>query len=153
MLMLKIRNANIEDIETYFNWANENEVRKLSFNSETIPYTEHEIWFKNSLIDKNCFMYLFFTDTEIGQVRIQKISINNAIINISLDKNFRGRGYGVKMLNMSIDLFRKNFPEIIINAYIKKENIASKNIFENSGFKFQEELVYKNIKSYHYINL
>lgn len=151
--MLKMRSANIQDIKTYFNWANDDQVRKLSFNSEKIPYTEHEIWFNNSLANQDCFMYLFYTNTEIGQVRIQKFSTNAAIINISLDKNFRGMGYGDKMLNMSIDFFRKKFPKVIINAYIKTENIASKNIFEKSGFKFKEELIYKKINSYHYINV
>ena len=151
--MLKMRNANIQDIETYFNWANDDEVRKLSFNSDIIPFGEHEVWFNNSLVNQECCMYLFYTYTEIGQVRIRKISTNNAVINISLDKNFRGRGYGDKMLKMSIDIFRKKFPKIIINAYVKTENIASKKIFEKSGFKFKEELIFKNINSYHYINV
>ena len=151
--MLKIRKANLGDIDTYFNWANEEGVRKLSFNSEKILYSEHQIWYNKSLLDNDCFMYLFFINTEIGQVRIQKISSNDAIINISLDKNYRGKGYGVHMLRMTIELFRKSYPIIVINAYIKTENLASKNIFEKSGFKFRKELIYKNIKSYHYINL
>lgn len=151
--MIKIRNANIEDIDTYFNWANEDAVRKLSFNSEIILYSEHEIWFNNCLKDKNCFMYLFFITTEIGQVRIQKIEADQSIISISIDENFRGRGYGVQMLNMSIESFRKYFPKSVISAYIKIENVASKNIFEKSGFKFKEALIYKNVNCYHYINI
>ena len=151
--MLKIRKANIGDINTYFNWANEEEVRKLSFNSSKILYSEHQIWYKKNLLDNDCFMYLFFISTEIGQVRIQKIPTNGAIINISIDKNFRGMGYGVHMLKMSIELFRKTYPSIVINAYIKTENVASKIIFEKSGFKFRQELIYKNKKSYHYIYL
>jgi RimJ/RimL family protein N-acetyltransferase len=151
--VINIRNANIEDINTYFKWANEESVRKFSFNSEKIPYSEHQKWFNNCLIDKNCFMYLFFTTTEIGQVRIQKIKKNEAIISISIDEQFRGKGYGVHMLNMSIESFRKLHPETVISAYIKIENIASKNIFEKSGFKFKEELVYKNAKSYHHIKV
>ena len=98
-------------------------------------------------------MYIFLLNTEIGQVRIQKISNNDAIINISIDSNFRGMGYGVQMLNMSIEDFRNIYPKLIVNAYIKIENLASKNIFEKAGFKYKEELLYKNVKSYHYINL
>lgn len=151
--MIKIRNANIKDIDTYFNWANDDSVRELSFNSAKIPYQEHQSWFNNKLIDSNCFMFIFSTNTDIGQVRIQKVSNKDAIINISLDEKFRGNGYGVQMLKMSTELFRSLFPEIIINAYIKIENIASKSIFEKSGFTLLETLIYKNINSYHYINV
>lgn len=151
--MIQIRNARIEDIDTYFNWANEEAVRKLSFNSVKIPYSEHEVWFKNCLVDKNCFMYLFFITTEIGQVRIQKLDADESIISISIDEKFRGKGYGVQMLNMSIESFRKISPKSVVSAYIKIENVASINIFEKSGFKLKEELIYKNVKSYHYINI
>ena len=139
------------DMNTFFNWANEDSVRKLSFNSEKITYQDHQLWFEKQLNDENCFMYIFYTHIDIGQVRIQKVTNNDAIINISLDEKFRGKGYGVQMLTMSTEIFRKSFPNIIINAYIKTENIASKNVFEKSGFKFQDTLIYKNINSYHYI--
>jgi RimJ/RimL family protein N-acetyltransferase len=152
-MVIKIRNTNINDIDTYFNWANDDSVRELSFNSAKIPYKEHQSWFNNKLIDSNCFMFIFSTNTDIGQVRIQKVSNKDAIINISLDEKFRGNGYGVQMLKMSTELFRSLFPEIIINAYIKIENIASKSIFEKSGFTLLETLIYKNINSYHYINV
>ena len=151
--MIKLRVTELKDINTYFNWANDDSVRKLSFNSEKISFQEHVNWFTDHLKDKNCFMFIFSTNTDIGQVRIQKISNKDAIINISLDKNFRGKGYGVQMLKMTIELFRKSFPKIIINAYIKIENVASKGVFEKSGFTFQQLLIYNNIKSYHYINI
>ena len=151
--MIKIRNANIKDIDTYFNWANDDTVRELSFNSEKIPYHEHQSWYNNQLIDSNCFMFIFSTNTDIGQVRIQKISNKDAIINISIDKKFRGKGYGIQMLKMSTELFKNAYPEIIINAYIKIENFTSKSIFEKSGFTLLETLIYKNINSYHYINV
>ncbi len=151
--MIKLRLAKLNDIDTYFNWANEDSVRKLSFNSEKISYQDHKVWYQNQLNDKNCFMYIFYTDKDIGQVRILKLSNTNAVINISIDEKYRGKGYGVQMLVMSIEIFRKSFPNIKINAYIKIENIASKNIFEKSGFKLKDTLFYKNSNSYHYIKL
>jgi RimJ/RimL family protein N-acetyltransferase len=151
--VIKIRNANIEDIDTYFKWANEDTVRKLSFNSKQILYSEHQEWFNKCLTDENCFMYIFFISSEIGQVRIQKRKNDNSIISISIDEKYRGKGYGAHMLNMSIESYRKSFPKSKISAYIKVENVASKNIFEKSGFDFKEVLVYKNVKCYHYINV
>jgi RimJ/RimL family protein N-acetyltransferase len=148
-----MRKAVLNDINTYFNWANEDSVRKLSFNSEKIAFQDHQVWFENRLKDENCFMYVFYTHVDIGQVRIQKITNKDAIINISLDKKFRGKGYGVKMLNMSIEVFRKTYPSLFINAYVKTENIASKNIFEKAGFTLNTTLIYKNIYSYHFIKI
>jgi len=150
--VIRIRKADILDIDTYFKWANEDSVRMLSYNSEKIPYEEHVKWFNHQLLDENCFMFIFSSIVDFGQVRIQKISNTDAVISISLDKSFRGKGLGIQMLMMSIELFRKSFPLIKINAYIKIENIASKNIFERSGFFFKEVLIYKTRKSYHYIN-
>jgi spore coat polysaccharide biosynthesis protein SpsF len=151
--MINIREANKTDIDTYFKWANEDSVRKQSFNSEMISYEEHQNWFNNQLNDKDCFMYVFSTNRDIGQVRIQKISNNDAIINISLDQNYRGKGFGVKMLLITVNIFKNIYPKIIINAYIKIENVSSKIIFEKSGFVFQKSLTYKNILSYHYIKV
>lgn len=150
--MIKIRRADISDLDTYFKWANEDSVRKLSFNSEKISYNDHVKWFNSQLLDENCLMYVFSSILDFGQVRIQIISNTDAVISISLDENFRGKGLGVQMLLMSIELFRKSFPLIVINAYIKIENIVSKNIFERSGFTFKEVLNYKTNKCYHYIN-
>lgn len=150
---LKARKANICDIQTYFNWSNEETVRKLSFNSEKIKFEDHEIWFKNQLNDQDCIMYIFYLNIDIGQVRFQKISNTDAIINVSIDKDFRGKGFGVKMINKSIVMFRESFPEIIINAYVKIENKASKIVFEKSGFKLLGSILYNNVKSYHFINV
>ena len=151
--MIKLRLAKPMDMNTFFNWANEDSVRKLSFNSEKITYQDHQLWFEKQLNDENCFMYIFYTHIDIGQVRIQKVTNNDAIINISLDEKFRGKGYGVQMLSMSTELFRESFPNIIINAYIKVENIASKIVFEKSKFKLKDTLIYKKINSYHYIKV
>ena len=90
---------------------------------------------------------------DIGQVRFQKTSNTDAIINVSIDNDFRGKGFGVKMLNKSIAMFRESFPEIIINAYVKIENKASKIVFEKSGFKLLGSILYNNVKSYHFINV
>jgi RimJ/RimL family protein N-acetyltransferase len=150
--VINIRKADISDIDTYFKWANEESVRILSFNSEKISYEEHIKWFNNQLLDENCFMFIFSSIIDFGQVRIHKISNNDAVISISIDENFRGKGFGVQMLMMSIELFRKSFPLVIINAYIKVENIASKIIFEKSGFSFKEVLIDKTSKSYHLIH-
>ena len=87
----------------------------------------------------------------MGQVRIQKTDEFNAIISISVDSKFRGLGYGSIILKLSSIDFLKSQTKILINAFIKEENVASKIIFEKAGFTFLELVNYQNFKSYHYV--
>jgi RimJ/RimL family protein N-acetyltransferase len=47
--------------------------------------------------------------------------------------------------------FRKEHPKTRINAYIKIENKSSQVIFEKAHFNLEAEILYKNVKSYHYV--
>ena len=81
---------------------------------------------------------------------------DTAKINIYLNKDFRNKGYSQEILSESIEKFLQDNKEIkYIKAYILEENIASKKIFENLGFIYNNEkeicndgleyLVYKRI--------
>ena len=52
-------------------------------------------------------------------------------INYSIDKEFRGKGFGTKML--SVLLNENHFGNI--KALVKEENIASAKVFEKVGFQ------------------
>ena len=83
--MIEFRKANIDDINTYFKWLNDPLVRSLSFNSNKVNLKVHEEWFVNKINDENCLMLLFVnSNNPIGQVRIEKESSTEAIINISI---------------------------------------------------------------------
>ena len=79
-----------------------------------------------------------------------------AKVNIYLNKDFRNKGYSQEILFESINKFLSNNKNIkYLQAYILEENIASKKIFENLGFIYNNEkeicndgleyLVYKRI--------
>ena len=61
--------------------------------------------------EQNCY---------IGQTRIQKENNNEALIGISIDKEFRGNGYASEMLQISTKYFFKEHENFIVNALIKK---------------------------------
>ena len=147
------RIANISDAEIYFKWVNDKIVRKQSFNSDLIKWDEHLAWFKNKISDPQFDFYIFYNDQKnnIGQVRIQNIDNKNSIIGVSIDENFRGYGYGAKILQIACNEYLSKIPEIIINAYIKKENNVSKLIFEKAGFIFYQNTIYNNFNCFHYI--
>ena len=63
-----------------------------------------------------------------------------AKVNIYLNKDFRNKGYSQEILSESINKFLSDNKEIkYLQAYILEENIASKKIFENLGFKYDEK--------------
>lgn len=147
------RKATENDVELYYNWANDPTVRSNSYSSESIPYENHVSWFKSKLKDENCSMFLFQNHDKqpVGQVRIQKTDEISAIIGISTDENHRGKGYAAKMIALASDAFLVKNHEICISAYIKLDNPASSKAFEKAGFSMLEMLKYEGVDSFHYI--
>ena len=149
---IHFRAANISDAEIYYKWINDKIVRKQSFNSDIIKWDEHFDWFKDKVSDPRYYFYIFHNEkNNIGQVRIQKIDNKNSIIGVSSDENFRGYGYGAKILEIACNDHLRKIPDIIINAYIKQENKISKLIFEKAGFNFLQNTIYNNFNCFHYI--
>jgi len=132
---LYYRFANLDDLHLYYKWANDKLVRENSFHSEPVIFEQHVNWFYSKVNSENCFLYLFINNAHIpvGQVRIEIVD-KEAVIGISIDKKFRGKSLGTKMLLQSSNDFfnKKSFRKII--AYVKKENVASYLIFKNAGF-------------------
>lgn len=150
--MLKFRNAKIDDLMLYFDWANDENVRKQSFNSEKINFEIHKKWFESKIQDKNCLMLIFINKegSPIGQVRIHKENNTDALIGISISDIHRGKGYSVEMLKSSSNYFLQMNPNFSINAFIKQNNLTSKIAFEKADFKFIGMQIYQNHNSYHF---
>ncbi len=142
------RFARISDAEMYFQWANDESVRENSFNTNSIPYESHLVWFNSRLSDKNCFLYFFTTGDEIpvGQVRIEK-KMNETVIGVSVDKNFRGKSLSSVLLNIAVANHFREFSQDCVNAYIKKSNVASIRAFEKANFVFEKNLFVNNVES------
>ena len=151
--MLKIRLASIKDLDIYYSWANDAEVRVQSFTSNEINFRDHEKWFRSKLNDKMCHMFIFQNEEKeyVGQVRIQEQDVTNAIIGISIDQLFRGYGYSKEMLINSCRLYLKRKSTVTIHAYIKKNNLTSQAAFKNAGFQYLEMVNFNDSESVHYI--
>ena len=150
--MIEFREANISDMNTYFKWINDPLVRSLSFNSKKVAMKVHEEWYINKINDENCLMLLFMnSNNPIGQIRIEKETLNQAIISISISSENRGKGYAIDMLKKASKYFHSKNPEFIINAFIKNNNLNSIKSFEKALFKFQKKINYKGHNSLNYI--
>ena len=55
---LSLRKVNKKDESLLFNWANDSDVRKWSFNKKTITLDKHKIWFEGKLSNKNVLIWI-----------------------------------------------------------------------------------------------
>lgn len=151
--MLKFRKTTKADENLYFDWANDSDVREQSYNSNPIDLESHGKWFKSKIEDSSCLMLVFqnVENLNIGQVRIQKENVNEALIGISVAIEHRGNSYAKEMLQIASDYFLDSNRGYKINAFIKKENLSSKYAFEKAGFEFETEKIYENVHSFHYV--
>lgn len=153
--MLTCRKAEAGDVLLYFDWANDEEVRKQSFQSGKITLEEHKKWFLNKIEDENCLLLLFENENQeaIGQVRFQKEDEKGFVIGISVANAFRNKGYASQLLNDAAAYFFRLFPFQRIYAYIKTNNTGSIRSFEKAGFVFTKQLLIGDNESVLYTKL
>ena len=132
-----VKKTKLTDIELYFEWTNDIEVRKNSINQEKILFINHEQWFISKIKDPETYMYvILLDDVPFGQVRFEHIE-NYYVINYSIAPAARGRGIGAQFLQLAISKLKEELNDecIILFGQVKPENIASKNIFIKLGFE------------------
>ena len=135
-----------EDCLKIFEIANDDEVRKSSFNSEKILLEDHKNWFKNILNDDSVKFYVLeYEDDLIGQLRLD-FDEKYPVISISLNKKYRGLGLSKILLSKGLELIDGK-----VIAYIKKENIRSISFFKSMGFKKECEVVIKDCDALKFI--
>jgi len=132
---IRLRHVREMDKRLLWEWANDPDVREVSFSVEPIPWERHRQWFDSKLNDPQCVFLIAINAEEqpVGQVRYE-ISGPDAVVSMSLDTKFRGQGYGRMMLaSASRKLFRNSQAQVI-HAFVKPENHVSVNAFLKAGF-------------------
>jgi RimJ/RimL family protein N-acetyltransferase len=130
-----------EHCDLLFKWANDETVRKNAFNIRKISYEEHKKWFKNKIESPNTFIYICYINKEIpiGQIRID-IEDGIGIIDYSIDKEYRGQGYGTKLLEEIVKKLKNEDKGIImLVGKVKMENIPSQRAFEKAGYRCDKQ--------------
>jgi UDP-2,4-diacetamido-2,4,6-trideoxy-beta-L-altropyranose hydrolase len=131
------RKANDNDLKLYWEWVNENEVRKNAFSQSFIEWEDHQRWFIKNLKNPKVILLVIERDLiPIGQVRFNKKG-RKYHIDYSLSKEFRRKGLAIPMLNKAIDYFKLIRP-VILYAEVKNTNIASLKVFDKMGFIAKE---------------
>ena len=143
------KNLHLDFVNKYF--KNNKEKKKIHDN--------HSEWYKTHISSFDYLIYIF-EDEENNFVAMTSYEILRDIakVNIYLSKNYRNKRYSQEILSESINKFLSGNKNIkYLQAYILEENIASKKIFENLGFKYDDKkicndgleyLVYRKIVRY-----
>ncbi len=139
-LSLVVRDAQEQDLLLCYNWANDLEVRSQSYNSETIPLSQHEVWFKKKIYDVQSKFYIVELNMEpMGQVRFEKKD-DEFVLSYLIAPQMRGKGLGVYLLNKAIEQLLSDSKDVkIISGYVKNKNTASLRVFEKAGFDLSED--------------
>jgi RimJ/RimL family protein N-acetyltransferase len=132
---LRLRQIQEKDCRLLWEWANDPEVRAVSFSPEPIPWDQHLQWFHSKLADPNALLYLVtdLEDAPVGEVRYQ-LQGTRAVVSICLGPEFRGKGYGNTILKMATEALFRSSQVNKIDAYVKPENEASLRLFTSAGF-------------------
>lgn len=136
-----LRYATYEDMDLLFQWANDTEVRNNSFSSARITYEEHKEWYGKLMERKDARQYIFLHDgAAVGQIRIET-EAGIGTISYSICKEYRGMGYGTKILQLLAEQVPKDFPGLCkLQGKVKKENVKSQSAFKRAGFETAYQL-------------
>ena len=130
------RNADIEDLDLIYKWANDITVRQNSFNTDPISYKIHCQWFIDSLTSDRINIFIFYDEYSIpiGISRFQQKNDFESVISVTVDSNHRGKGIAKKIITFSSNYYKGIYVNFKILAYIKVENLASIKSFIDAGY-------------------
>ena len=133
-----LREAKWEDMEQFFLWANDKEVRKNSFSMDPISYEEHQEWYEKKLEEETTQMYILCDGSlEVGSLRLE-YDAQGAEISYSIAPEYRGHGYGKELISLAEQEVRRwaeMSGKAVIKAQVKPGNQASKRIFTEAGYE------------------
>ena len=134
--MIKLRQFETSDLETYRGWVNDPKIGRLLGRIESVTKTEHERWYDNLMDNVNARVFAIETNYEyIGNVwlwNIEKMH-RKAEVRIVIGAE-QGKGYGAQALDL---ITKYAFEKMNLNrlyAYVFEYNKRAKNAFESSGF-------------------
>ena len=126
-----------EDCELLYRWANDDEVRRNSFNTTKIAYEDHKEWFQSKISSEMTTIYILKSGNKsIGTIRLEVLAQDRYLISYSIASEFRRKGYATMMLK----LVKKTNKDKVLVGRVKEDNIGSIKSFVAAGYKVEELL-------------
>jgi len=139
---LTMRKAQPSDLDLYFLWVNDPDERQNAISVEPISYDEHCAWFSRKIASKDAYLWVLEQDTiPVGQIRFDiDRTKKETTISYFVAQEYRGKGVGLSIVKMGLELFFKSEEKIpLINAVVKSTNKASRKIFDRLGFRINSD--------------
>lgn len=147
---ISVRKIEEGDKQITFEWANDPITRHNSFNSEYIEFEQHSKWFDSKINNSdNQHFICEFNSKPAGLVRFD-FDENVFVVGLTISESFRGKKLASSFLKKACIIFASTSNAPII-AYIKEDNIASKKVFENVGFRVMSKVNIKGVNSVKYV--
>lgn len=133
---LRVRDARPSDRRLVWEWANDPQVRRSSFSSGPIPWTDHVAWFDRMLHDPDRLLLIGESGDgqAVGQVRFEPDSVSGHVIGVAIAAAHRGRGLAAPLITVAVQRWRADQPEAALRARIKARNRVSISAFSQAGF-------------------
>ncbi len=136
-----LREAHREDSKLLFAQRNERGARQASRHTEALELCEHERWLDGVLQDPRRRLLVAELDGEpVGQVRFECRTPERAEISISLDPEYRRRGFGKRLIDKALDWAKENLEVSEVQATVRASNTPSLRAFRSCGFEEQGRL-------------
>lgn len=126
--------AQFKDRNTIFEWVNDPQVRRASFQSGEIQEQEHTKWFSAILNDPDSRIWILNkNDVPCGMVRVERVD-GIATLSYSVAASHRGKGLSVPMLKLALREIAKIWPKERVVAWTRSDNVASIRVLEKARF-------------------
>jgi len=141
--IVTVRLAMDVDCELIWRWANDPMARAQSFCTDQILWPTHVRWFERLMSNPDRVQYIAeFDGLPVAQIRFESED-DHAVVSVSVDHQFRGKGIGRRVLSEAISAFvtTRGVSELI--AYIRPGNYASIKLFAGLGFELGSQVPWR----------
>jgi UDP-2,4-diacetamido-2,4,6-trideoxy-beta-L-altropyranose hydrolase len=129
-----LRPATLADIDSYYWWVNDAEVRKQSLSTAPVSWVDHERWFASKMAADDALMLVLEAHgLPIGQVRFE-LGEGGAVLDYSLDTIVRGRGLGEALVRKGLEQLSQR-TSIAVSATVRTGNGPSAATLTAAGFQ------------------
>ena len=124
------------DMRRLWEWSNDPEVRRQSFDQSPIEWDDHVSWFTARQRDPQSAMYIVESPVgvPVGVIRFTADGEGSAVVGIVIDRLARGAGLGSRALRAACAQV-KNEGVSRVYAFIKADNSPSIGAFTGAGFE------------------
>lgn len=143
-----IRKVRKEDSRKIWEIRNSSLVRQMSSSQDLVPFENHVVWFGKTYFtgQRNICFVIECKGEVVGYCRFDFHEKENAyLVSVAVNSSYHGRGLGSRILSEAL----LQLPEgVLVNAAVKKGNLASIKLFEKNKFVIDHE-----DEQYYYLHL